>query len=130
MRMTRASQYAVAALVHMTRGDGRKFASHDIARAAGLPELFLLKVLKPLASAGILYSSRGPGGGYSLAKPAKDVTLLAVIEAVDGPVRAKPAADHDGKLGQQLHDLCDRAAHTYRRALARVTLAELVNGAK
>ena len=51
-------------------------ASHHIARARGIPELFLLKILKPLVSARILRSVKGPNGGYRLARPAQKITML------------------------------------------------------
>jgi Rrf2 family protein len=48
--------------------------------------LYLFKVLEKLRKANILRSKRGPGGGFTLARPAKDITILEIIEAVDGPM--------------------------------------------
>ena len=65
MKLTRASSYAVHALVFMaTQKENRPVASHTIAKARGVPERFLLKVLKPLVSARVLHSIKGPNGGY------------------------------------------------------------------
>src|ERR1700746_265942 len=98
MRLTRASSYAFHAFVFMaSQKQNRPVPSHLVARAEGIPERFLLKVLKPLVSARILRSVKGPNGGYRLAQPAKDVSLLDVIEAVDGPVRGQvPGIDWTG----------------------------------
>src|SRR5258708_958355 len=68
---------------------GAPVASHTIAREHGIPERFLLKVLNPLVSAGILSSLKGPHGGYRLARTASDITLLEVIEAVEGTIRGE-----------------------------------------
>ena len=85
MKLTRASEYALHALVYLVQEKPEKpVASHIVAEAQGIPERFLLKVLKPLVSAHVLQSIKGPNGGYRLTKPAKEVTLLEVVEAVDG----------------------------------------------
>ena len=133
MKLSHASGYALAALAYIAREklDG-PVASHVIAEAAGLPERFLLKVLKPLVDAGVLRSLKGPNGGYRLARPPKGLTLLEVVEAADGPVRgdAPPVgAGKDGAaFGGRLQGVCDGAATLVRGRLAGVTLAELARG--
>src|SRR5438309_1487991 len=85
MKLTSASTHALRSLLHIAGGkQDRPVASHVIAAAESLPERFLLKVLKPLVSARLLHSVRGPHGGYRLARPTERITLLDVIEAVDG----------------------------------------------
>ena len=51
-----------------------------------IPLLYLFKVLQKLTKANILHSKRGPGGGFTLTRPATEITLLEIIEAVDGPM--------------------------------------------
>ncbi len=88
MKLTRASSYALHAMTYMaSQKQNQPIASHLIAQARGIPERFLLKVLKPLVSCRVLYSIKGPNGGYRLARSASDITLLDVVEAVDGPIR-------------------------------------------
>src|SRR5207302_8140892 len=90
MRLTRASSYALHAVVYMAAQKQTKpVASHHIAKARGIPERFLLKVLKPIVSARVLHSVKGPNGGYRLARSASDVTMLEVVEAVDGPIHGQ-----------------------------------------
>jgi Rrf2 family protein len=91
MKLTSASTYAVTALAYLAREkpDG-PVTAHVIAGAEGIPELFLLKLLNPLAQAGLVRSRKGPGGGYALARDPKDVTLLEVVEAVGGRCTASP----------------------------------------
>src|SRR5262249_8322093 len=87
MTLSRATPYALSALARLAREKSdAPVTSQIIAAADGSPERFLLKVLKPLVDAGILRSLKGPTGGYRLARPTKDVTLLEVVEAVDGPI--------------------------------------------
>jgi Rrf2 family protein len=110
-----------------TQKQNAPMASHLVARAQGIPERFLLKVLKPLVSAGVLHSVKGPNGGYRLARAANDVTLLDVIEAVDGPVRGQaPMTDaHGGSLDKRLDAICNVAADLTRRQLQKVRISEL-----
>jgi Rrf2 family protein len=103
--------------------------SHDVARAIGAPEKFLLKILKPLASARLLHSVKGPRGGYRLARPAKDITLLEIVEAVDGPLRAEaPQGSKDVAFDRRLQALCEDVARLVRPVLEGVTLADLAAG--
>jgi Rrf2 family protein len=130
MKLSRASDYALHALASITKQDpDRPVPSHVVAQAQGIPERFLLKVLKPLVSAGLLRSVRGPNGGYRLARPAKDITVLQVIEAVDGPIRGSVPTDYatakDG-LDKRLAQVCQQAAEVVREKLGKVKLSELV----
>jgi len=103
-------------------------ASHNIAQARGIPERFLLKVLKPLVSAQILLSIKGPNGGYRLARPAGDVSMLEVVEAVDGPIRGKAPMNHDNPgnpLNKRLDELTTQVANLMRKQLSRVKVSDL-----
>ena len=131
MKLTRGSSYALATLAYLAREKPEAaVSSRAVAAAEGVPERFLLKVLKPLVDAGILRSVRAPNGGYRLARAPKGVTLLEVIEAVDGPLRAEaPPVSKDGAaLDRRLQAACDEALALVRGRLARVTLAELARG--
>jgi Rrf2 family protein len=130
MKLTRASAYAIHAIAYMAeKRENGPVASHSIARARGIPERFLLKVLKPLADRKILISMKGPNGGYRLAKPAAQISLLEVVEAVDGPIRGLvPLTEHasNEKVDQKLTVISDQAADATRRQLQKVSVAELV----
>src|SRR5215468_9166571 len=96
MKLTRASSYALHAVAYMAAQKQEKpIASHHIAQARGIPERFLLKVLKPLVSSMVLTSIKGPNGGYALARPANEVTMLDIIESVDGPIRGNAPFGRD-----------------------------------
>src|SRR3989440_4556233 len=109
MKLTRASSYALHAIEYMAAHKMQKpVASHHIAQARGIPERFLLKVLKPLVSVRVLLSIKGPNGGYRLAKPAHDISLLEILEAGDGPIRGQASFDRDetdGPLNKRLDQI-------------------------
>ena len=132
MKLTRASSYALHAVAYMAaQKRGGPVASHLIAQARGIPERFLLKVLKPLVSARVLQSVKGPNGGYRLARRPADITMLEIVEAVDGPIRGQaPFAEegNDGKLNRKLDAICKQVADEVRSRLARVRVSDLVAG--
>jgi Rrf2 family protein len=129
MKLTRAASYGVHAVAYLATQDrNQPVASHVIAQVQRIPERFLLKVLKPLVSAGVLYSIKGPNGGYRLAKPPRDVSILDVIEAVDGPIRGNASTtseERNGALNKRLDAICSQSAEQVRRYLEKVSMAEL-----
>ncbi len=133
MRMTRASIYAIHAVAFMAaQKQNLPIASHEIARARGIPERFLLKVLKPLVSARVLMSMKGPNGGYRLARPPAQITLLEVIEAVDGPLRGQVSftvGQGEDRLDRRLEALCNQIVDQTRKQLQKVHLSELATKA-
>ena len=129
MKLTRASSYALHAVSFMAaQKNNAAVASHHIARARGIPERFLLKVLKPLVSAQILLSIKGPNGGYRLARPAGEVSMLDVVEAVDGPIRGSAPLNHEqtsSSLGKRLEQVTNQVADQTRKQLSRIRVADL-----
>jgi len=131
MKLTRASSYALHAVAYMAaEKSDQPVASHLIAQARGIPERFLLKVLKPLVSARVLLSVKGPNGGYRLAKPANDITLLEILEAVDGPIRGLAPLSGEkknGPLNSRLESICKESADQTRKHLGSVKMSHLVS---
>ena len=131
MKLTRAASYALHAVAYMATRKKHKeepIASHVIAADRKIPERFLLKVLKPLVSAQILLSIKGPHGGYRLARPANEITMLEVIEAVDGPIRGLAPMAHDAPehpMNKRLDQICNIAADQTRKQLGKIKLSEL-----
>jgi Rrf2 family protein len=123
-RLSRTSTYAVAAAVRLAQGNAGVTAVCEL--ASGLPEKFLRRLLGRLVRAGVLRSERGPIGGYWLARPAGAITLLEIVEAVDGPVRFDDAGDVPPTVAKA----CERATEDGRRALAGVTVADLAGRGK
>lgn len=131
MKLTRASNYALQAIGYMAAQPTQKaIASHTIARQRGIPERFLLKVLKPLVDSGVLVSIKGPSGGYRLAKDLTDITILEVLEAVDGDIIGRipsrePTEKPDLLLANKLENVCKEVAEQVRDNLASVKLSDL-----
>ena len=130
MKMTRASSYALHAVAYMAiqKSQDKPIASHHIAHERGIPERFLLKVLKPLVSARVLLSIKGPNGGYRLARPASDITMLEILEAVDGPIRGHAPLSNEGNgaLNTKLESICKQSADATRKQLEKVRVTDLL----
>ena len=71
------------------RADEGWVMSNTIAEEYDIPPLYLLKIMQEMVKANILRSKRGPGGGYTLARPAKEITLLEIIEVAGGPISSQ-----------------------------------------
>jgi Rrf2 family protein len=126
VKLTLATAYAIRALVHLAAGkEDRITASHVIAAAEGFPEPFLQRVLHRLVLARVLLGVKGPNGGYRLARPADRITLLDVVEAVEGPLEGAAPEVARGKLDEQLEEVCNRAAELVRQRLRRVSVQDL-----
>lgn len=87
MRLTRAGEYAVRCVLHLAKqGKGGILSRKEIAAQADIPSHFLAKIVQQLAKSGIVEILQGAGGGCRLLLEPKDITLLAVIEAVIGEI--------------------------------------------
>jgi Rrf2 family protein len=87
MQITRQADYAVRAMIYLTEiGTDRRAATSQIAEEKQIPPSFLAKIVSQLSVAGLLQTSRGARGGVSLAKAPEHITLLDVVEAIDGPI--------------------------------------------
>ena len=87
MQITRQADYAVRAMVYLAQlGAERRAATSQIAKEKQIPPSFLAKIVSQLSVAGLLQTSRGAHGGVSLARSPDEITLLDVVEAIDGPI--------------------------------------------
>src|SRR3954452_15500991 len=140
MRMSDGVEWGVhvCTLLAALPSDGALPAAR-LAEYHGVPPAYLAKHLQALACAGVLETAKGPHGGYRLARPAAEITLLDVVEAVDGdepafrcteirrrgPV-AMPAREYRNPCG--IHRVFTRADEAWRAELAATTIADLVVG--
>ena len=87
MQITRQADYAVRAILYLAQlGTGEKAATSKIAEEQDIPLSFLAKIIAQLSVAGLLQTMRGARGGVTLARAPEDITLLEVVEAIDGPI--------------------------------------------
>lgn len=85
MRLSKKAEYALRALVAMARRPG-SWSIQELSAQENIPIKFLEQILLTLRHAGMLMSKRGVGGGYTLVRAAKEITLAEVIRALDGPM--------------------------------------------
>jgi Rrf2 family protein len=87
MQITRQADYAIRAVRYLaTQGPSARVATSTVAKEMQIPPSFLAKIISQLSIAGLLHTSRGARGGVTLAREAKDISLLDVVEAIDGPI--------------------------------------------
>jgi Rrf2 family protein len=87
MQITRQADYALRAVVYLSQLDeNEKAATSIIAKEQKIPPSFLAKIISQLSIAGLIHTSRGARGGVSLAKPANEISILDVVESIDGPI--------------------------------------------
>jgi Rrf2 family protein len=87
MQITRQADYALRAMIYLAQLDPtQRAATSQIAENKKIPPSFLAKIISQLSIAGLIHTSRGARGGVTLARPASEVSVLEVIEAIDGPI--------------------------------------------
>ena len=86
VKVSEAATLALHTMAFLAANPGERFSAKQIAGTHEVSEAHLSKVLQRLAKVGLLNSARGPKGGFVLARPAEEITLLDVYEAVDGPL--------------------------------------------
>lgn len=97
LQLTRDGEYAVRALLHLASlPEGAISLVDDISAAQGVPRSYLSKILQQLRKVGLVRSRRGAKGGFMLARPAAEITLLETIEAVEGPINLNICLSGDG----------------------------------
>jgi Rrf2 family protein len=85
--LTKKGKYGLKAMVHLAgRPAGEATLVNDIANANGIPKKFLDTILGELRNAGLVFSKKGKGGGYALARPAEEIKVGHVIRVLDGPL--------------------------------------------
>src|SRR4030095_12362278 len=88
MPITRQADYATRAILYLARHrNGKRVATSQVAKEQKIPSSFLTKIISQLSIAGLLHTSRGAHGGITLARNPEQITLLQVIEAIDGPIQ-------------------------------------------
>lgn len=131
MKLSRTACYAIHAVVYMaSQGPDQIIIGHRAAKVLGIPEGFLLRILVALSRARVLWSIKGPNGGYRLARPAREISLLEIVEAVEGPLRGTvlfTPADGATKVDRRLESICEQATEVVRKHLQKVRIADLAS---
>lgn len=121
-------EYALRATVYLASITPTAASADRISAATQVPQGYLSKVMRDLVVAGVAQSQRGPRGGFTLARPAEQLTILDVVNAVDPIQRILrcPLGNPCHTKLCPLHERLDRAAADIERSLAATTLAELI----
>ena len=99
LRLTSADDYAVRAMIHLAcLPEGASAMRNDIAEVQKIPGSYMAKILRKLVRAGLLRSSRGVNGGFSMARPAAEISLLEIVEAIEGPLGMAPCVPDPTRL--------------------------------
>lgn len=130
--ISQTAEYALRAMVTIAQQPDQAHTTQQIAKAAHLRAPYLSKVLNALGRAGMVEAQRGVHGGFTLARPAEELTVLDVINVVDPVKRVRRCPlglpEHEGHLCA-LHRRLDAAASEVERAFAETTVAELLRDA-
>jgi Rrf2 family protein len=130
MRVSAKTRYGLLALMDMAAqqesAGGARLTTREIAARQAIPERFLEQQITAFKNAGLVSSHRGAHGGCSLARPADQITVLEVIEALEGsPLEQERLDERDGDGGLAIRELWDQARAELVRIFAAVTVADL-----
>lgn len=127
--ISQTAEYALRAAVWLASQDGSARTARQIAAGTQVPPGYLSKVMQSLAAAQLVTSQRGLGGGFQLARPARNITVLEVINAVDPVKRVERCPlglqEHSVRLCK-LHQRIDYAIAAVETAFSECTVAELI----
>ena len=129
------TEYAIRGLSEMAlRGDEQRIMLDELVAGTNLPRDFMAKVFQRLVHGGLLRSAKGRGGGFSLARPADQITMMQILEAIDGPqtmdrcvVGLERCNDH---MPCPQHDLYKPIRQRLKDYLHTTTLADLAASLK
>jgi Rrf2 family protein len=129
MKLSRTVAYAVRATLQLAKSDAATpVPCSQLAANGNMPERFLLQILRSLVTHGILRSTRGVDGGYALVRSPDEVSLLEVIEAIEGPLNTgEPLTAGMSEESQlRLQDALRTVTDHSRRQLEAIKLSQLL----
>ena len=130
MKISRSTGYALLAVGYIAKHwEQRIILSQSISKEYNIPLEYLLKIMQQLVRANVLRSKRGPRGGFSLAKPTKKITMLEIIEAVDGPMTSQlNLAEHAPreKFGAKSERAYEKALAQARSYFDKIKFSDLM----
>lgn len=131
-RLNRLTDYAVVVMSQMRMHDSTLRSAQQIARDTSVPLPTVAKVLNVLTREGLVESHRGAAGGYALSRPAADITVAEIIQALEGPIALTACVDTASGCCD-VESLCpmrgtwNKVNDAIRQALSQVSLAELID---
>ena len=130
MKISRSTGYALLAVGYIAKHKEKKIIlSQSISKEYDIPLEYLLKILQQLVRANVLRSKRGPRGGFSLARSDKKITMLQVIEAVDGPMISQLNLTEQApkeKFSKKAEQVYEKALAQSRTVFEKAKLGDLL----
>jgi Rrf2 family iron-sulfur cluster assembly transcriptional regulator len=130
MKLTRGGEYGIRGVLYLAQqNDGKVSMLSAIAKAQDVPPRFLAKIFQALAKAGVVKSHRGAKGGFSLARPASEITIKNVIEAIEGPIHLNICLIGEGECARDkicpVHTIWEEAQDKMMGVLGQANFADL-----
>jgi Rrf2 family protein len=129
MKLNQSVAYAIHAVLRLAEFDEDvPVPCNKLAEQGKMPERYLLQFLRELSKQGLLTSTRGAGGGFMLARPLKEISLLEVIEAVEGRLTAALPlkASLPRSAGERVEEVLSDINEEVRRQLQAISLSDLL----
>ena len=131
MKMNTTAHYGLIAAGHIAeQADEGWVMANTISAKYGIPVEYLLKILQQMVRANVLTSKRGPRGGFTLARPAKEITLLEIIEAAGGPIASQlklTQVTKKARFSVEMEKVCERAFGKATSILTKTKLSQMIN---
>jgi Rrf2 family protein len=130
MKISRSTGYGLVGVAYIAQHykDGAVLAAR-VSKEYDIPLEYLLKILQQLVRANILRSKRGPRGGFFLARPAEEITMLEIIEAVDGPMMGHmllAEQTDSAPFSLKMEDVCKKATEEAKGVYRNATLSKML----
>ena len=130
MNLSKSVTYGMIAMGYIAKqAEGRWVSCEELVQKFDMPKEFLQKIMNQYVRAGILQAKRGSQGGFCLAQPAKEISLLEIIEAVDGSMKNFYAIAEQAKkqrFAVNMDAVCNKAADQGMAILKKAKLSDLV----
>ena len=131
MQITRAGEYGVLGMINLARQTpGQTAMIEEVSQAERIPKSFLAKIFQHLVKAGLVRSVRGAGGGFALARDPDKITVLDIIEAIEGKITLQRCQQEESDCvrigGCALCNLFGQAQDGMREVLMRTSLKDLI----
>ncbi len=130
MKINTTAHYGLITAAYIAeQADEGWVMANTISAKYGISLLYLLRIMKQMVKANVLRSKRGRKGGYLLARPAKEITLLEIIEAAGGPIAGQlelAKVAKKARFGVEMKRVCERASEKAASILSRAKLSQMI----
>ncbi len=130
MEVTKKAEYAISALLELAINHGQFVSSKEIALRRNIPRNFLPQIIAILGTEGWVEGVRGPGGGVRLVSDPDKITILDVLELIEGPIALTRCLASEGNCVNegscQLHPIWAKAQKAMIQVLTDITLADII----